>query len=122
MPVSSEEKEFVAYLLELMQPMGPITARSMFGGHGIFLESRMFALVAEGVLYLKTNDSTALNFQDKGLEAFTYEKNGKPYKMSYYQAPEDALEDSELMVEWARQAYQVAMSAATKKSKALISL
>ncbi len=53
MTTSGEEKEFVSYLVELMQSIGPVRAQAMFGGHGIFLEQLMFGLVADSVLYLK---------------------------------------------------------------------
>ena len=97
MPASSEEKKFVTYVVELMQSMGPVRAKSMFGGHGIFLEDLMFALVADSILYLKVDNETEDEFKSRGLEAFTYHKKGKDFKMSYYQAPEEALEDGEEM-------------------------
>ena len=50
-----------------------------------------------------------------GLEAFTYQKNGKTMHISYYQAPEEALEDSEIMSTWANKSYAVALRAAAKK-------
>ena len=91
MPSSTEEKEFVAYVVELMQTIGPVTAKSMFGGHGIFLEGLMFGLIADSTLYLKADKDTEHQFKTKGLEAFRYYKQGKEYKMSYYQAPEETL-------------------------------
>ena len=42
---------------------------------------------------------------------------GKEYKMSYYQAPEEALEDGEEMNLWANKAYGVALRASAKKRK-----
>jgi len=56
MPVSKEEREFVSYVVDMMSSIGPVYARGMFGGHGIYLEGLMFALVAEGVLYLKSDE------------------------------------------------------------------
>ena len=117
MPVSSEEKEFVAYVVDLMQSIGPVRAKSMFGGHGIFLEGLMFGLVADSVLYLKVNKETEMDFKTRGLEAFTYNKKGKEFKMSYYQAPEEALEDHEERKSWANKAYGAALKAASKKRK-----
>ncbi|MDY6791883.1 MAG: TfoX/Sxy family protein [Thermodesulfobacteriota bacterium] len=117
MPVSSEEKEFVAYVVDLMQSIGPVHARSMFGGHGIFLQGLMFGLIADSVLYLKADKQTENEFKARGLEAFTYNKKGKEFKMSYYQAPEEALEDAEEMNVWANKAYKTALKAASKKSK-----
>ncbi len=122
MPASKIEKEFVSYVVDLMQTIGPVRAKSMFGGHGIFLDELMFALVADNILYLKADKDTESEFKDRGLEVFTYNKKGKgaSYKaitMSYYQAPEEALEASEEMNLWANKAYNVALRAASKKRK-----
>lgn len=117
MPASSEEKEFVAYVVELMQSIGPVTAKGMFGGHGVFLDGLMFGLVADSVLYLKVDGETKDDFESRGLDAFTYAKKGKEFKMSYYQAPEEVLEDADEMSLWAKKAYGVALRAASKKRK-----
>jgi DNA transformation protein len=115
MPTLNEEKEFVSYILDLMQYIGLVKARAMFGGFGIFLDKNMFALVAEGVLYLKVDQQTRPDFEARNLEAFHYTKNNKTYTMSYYQAPEEALENSEDMNFWANQAYAVALRAKNAK-------
>ncbi|MEN8205629.1 MAG: TfoX/Sxy family protein [Pseudomonadota bacterium] len=117
MPTSKKEKEFVSYVVELMQSVGPVQAKSMFGGHGIFLEGLMFGLVADSVLYLKADADTEGEFKARGLEPFTYNKKGKEFKMSYFQAPEETLEDGEEMNAWANRAYSVALRAAAKKQK-----
>ena len=44
-------------------------------------------------------------------------KKGKEFKMSYYQAPEEALEKGEEMSSWAAKAYSAALRAASKKQK-----
>jgi DNA transformation protein len=115
MSVSNVEKEFVSYVVELMQSIGPVRAKGMFGGHGIFLDELMFGLVVDSILYLKADKETEKEFKESGLEAFTYNKKGKEYKMSYFQAPEESLEDSEVMRLWANKAYSTALRAASKK-------
>ncbi len=119
-PASKVEKEFVSYVVDLMQSIGPVRAKAMFGGHGVFLDELMFALVADNILYLKVDKETETEFKDRGLDAFAYQKKGKEtsykvIKMSYYQVPEEALEDSEEMNLWANKAYSVALRAASKK-------
>lgn len=115
MTTSSMEKEFVSYVVELMQTIGPVRAKRMFGGHGIFHDGLMFALIADNTLYLKTDANNENDYKDKGLEAFTYKKNGKDINMSYYQAPEEALESSDEMNSWATRAYKTAVRCASKK-------
>lgn len=87
MPQTTTSKAFVNYVVELMQVVGAVTAKSMFGGHGLFLDGLMFGVIANDVLYLKADKLTQDEFINKGLEAFSYQKNGKQFNMSYYQAP-----------------------------------
>ena len=104
--------EFVTHVLDLLEPLGPVSARRMFGGYGIYLDRLMFALVADDTLYLKVDDQTRGEFVAAGLEAFRYSKKGKIYQMSYHAAPEDALENAELLRDWARKAIDAALRAA----------
>lgn len=111
MPVSSE---YIAFLKELLAPLGPVQARRMFGGAGLYLDGVMFALIADEVVYLKADDETSKAFEDEGLEPFTYEGKAKPVQMSYWRAPDRLFDDQDEFVEWAG----VALGAARKtKSK-----
>ena len=110
--MSGRHNEFVSFVLELMQSIGPVSARRMFGGYGIFLDHLMFAIIVDNVLYLKTNQETETAFKTRGLDAFKYTKQGKEISLSYYQAPDEVFEDHNEMIIWANMAY----SAATRKS------
>jgi DNA transformation protein len=103
--------DFVHYLNEVFKPFGPIRARRMFGGYGIYHQDLMFGLVADDVLYLKADAELASEFEAKGLAQFTYVKQGKPMKMSYWQAPEEIFEDPNEADRWAQQAYAAALRA-----------
>jgi len=118
MTAASAEGAFVDYIVDLMQSIGPVNAKRMFGGHGIFLEGLMFGLVADSVLYLKADDTSSKDFTDMDLGAFTYIKQGKATKLSYYQCPEEALESAEEMNIWANKAYVSAIRKASEKSPA----
>ncbi|MGB5339425.1 MAG: TfoX/Sxy family protein, partial [Gammaproteobacteria bacterium] len=97
----AKQSEFVTYLVELLQTIGPVRAQRMFGGHGFFLDDLMFALESDNIFYLKADAETAGEFRERGLTAFTYMKQGKPCSLSYFQAPEEALESSVEMHAWA---------------------
>ena len=61
----------------------------MFGGAGIFADGLMIALVVDGVIYLKADDSIVPLFEREGLAPFSYEtKNGKRTLTSYWRMPE----------------------------------
>ncbi len=103
--------EFVEHLQEVFREFGPITARRMFGGHGIYHEGVMIGLVADDVLYLKADGASAPRYVAWGLAQFKYPKGDKLVAMSYYQAPEEALEDPTQMREWAQLAFEAALRA-----------
>ena len=113
--MSAKANEFVTHVLDLLEALGPVSARRMFGGYGIYLDQLMFALVAGDTLYLKVDDETRGEFEAASLEPFRYTKKGKSYQMSYHAAPENALEDAELLRDWARKAVDAAMRAARRK-------
>lgn len=117
MAISPEQREYVAHIVDLLQFIGPVESKSMFGGFGVFLEGLMFGLVADSELYLKVDAQNRQDYEDLGLQAFSYGKNGKEFKMSYYQAPEEAMEDGELLSVWASNAYSAAMRAAANKDR-----
>ena len=85
----------------------------MFGGHGIYHDGLMFALVADDTLYLKADNSSKQRFIDKNLPAFEYDKKDKTIKLSYYLAPEEIYDDPDEAVYWAKLAYQAALSSKT---------
>ena len=56
------------FLEDLFDEFGPVTVKRMFGGYGVYHRGLMFALVAEGTLYLKTDPGNVGHFLEKGLE------------------------------------------------------
>jgi len=117
MAISKKDKEFAAYVVDLMQSIGPVNAKAMFGGHGIFLDGLMFGLIADKILYLKADKNNLEEFTSRGLSPFTYNKKDKEMKLSYYQAPEEALENADEMNLWGNSAYSAALRAAKSKNK-----
>jgi DNA transformation protein len=111
------QNEFVAYLLELLEPFGPVKAKAMFGGFGIYRHDLMFGLVARDTLYLKVDDKNRADFEARGLAPFTYRKKGEGFSMSYFQAPYEAIDDAECLSNWAQKAYDAAMRAAQSERK-----
>lgn len=104
------------HVVETMRRFGAVEAKSMFGGWGLYHRGSFFALIAGDALYMKTDDENRADFEALGLQPFVYPvKDGQAIVMSYRQAPEEALEDPEVMAEWARRGYAAALRAAAKK-------
>jgi len=51
----ARRSEFVEHVVETMRLLGPVEAKAMFGGWGLFHQGAFFALVAGDTLYLKTD-------------------------------------------------------------------
>ena len=107
--------EFVNYIVEQLAPLGDVKARGMFGGFGIYLDGRMFALVADDTLYFKVDDANRAEFEREGLQPFRYERTDREVAvMSYYQPPAAAIDDRDLLCTWARKGVEAATRAASK--------
>lgn len=112
--------EFVVYLVDSLQVVGPVYTKRMFGGFGIFLDGLMFGLVADNIFYLKADEESQADFENAGLEAFKYTRNDRAIALSYYQAPEEAFDSLDVMREWANNAYAAALRSAAKSKKSKI--
>ena len=106
------DAEFLAFLKEQMAGFGPVAIRRMFGGAGLYRDGLMFALVADGALYLKADGRSKPDFEAEGLGPFVYQAGvGKNTVMSYWRAPERCLDDPDDMAEWCRRGFEAALRA-----------
>jgi DNA transformation protein len=88
----STSQDFLDFLLEQLAPLGPVAARRMFGGAGLFLDGLMFALIIDEVLYWKTDALTRADFDAESLAPFTYTRQGDVATLTNYRrAPERLL-------------------------------
>ncbi len=114
----SVSPEFLEFLKDQLRPFGPVSARRMFGGAGLFRDDLMFALIAEDTLYFKIDERNRLDFEAAGMAPFTYQGKGRKMQMSYYEVPPDILEDSAGLSEWAGKAFEAALAGAKAKNRA----
>ncbi|WP_176064411.1 TfoX/Sxy family protein [Anaeromyxobacter diazotrophicus] len=108
----------VEYAVELLGSVGPVQARAMFSGHGIYAEGVMFALLYRDELYLKADDVSRPRFVEAGCQPWVYESRTRVMTTSYYRPPDDAHESAEAMLPWARLALDAALRARAAKAKA----
>lgn len=104
--------------LSLLEPLGDVSPRAMFGGWGLYLDGRMFALVGDGQLYLKADDETRELFRAAGCRPFGMELRGKWKEMGYWTPPDAAADDRRELLPWARRAVEAAERAVAKKRAA----
>lgn len=100
---------FIEYVTEQLDALGGVRARKMFGGHGLYSEDLMFAIVVDDTLYLKVDAESRPQFEAMALEPFAYRRKQKLVTLrSFYAAPADSLDDAELLCRWAARAIRAA--------------
>ena len=82
----TQPTEFVQHVCENLASLGQISARSMFGGWGLYVDDQFCAIIYRDTLYLRVDDRTRQEFEARGCGPF------KPFAdkattLSYYEAP-----------------------------------
>ncbi len=112
----SEELE--SYIIEQLGPVGAVSSRRMFGGVGIYIDDVFCALISpdSGSLYFKVDDSNRADYEAAGSKPFMPFKD-RATIMSYYEVPEEVIEDPEALLRWAKKARAAALAAPRKRRK-----
>ena len=98
---------FRSFVLDQLEGLGDVSARTMFGGVGLYCDGFFFGIIASDVLYVKVDDENRLDFERAGSKPF------RPYAdrsstMQYWAVPLDVLESAPELIAWARKAVQAA--------------
>ncbi|HEX9757350.1 MAG TPA: TfoX/Sxy family protein [Nitrospiria bacterium] len=112
----SRYSEFLEFVVEQMSFLGRPRVRAMFGGHGVYQDNCIFAIIIEDRLYFKGDPTTRSEFEAKGLNPFTYVARGKSVTMQYFEAPPEVFEEPEAMRSRVQKALGVALRAKGSKT------
>ena len=109
---------FVDYLNDLFAALGPVRARPMFGGAGVYAGDLMFGLLdRDETIYLRVDDQNREAFEAAGSQPFRYPlKTGEEMVLGYWRMPDEALESPDAAADWGR----LAVDAATRKKAAKV--
>ncbi|MFA6266928.1 MAG: TfoX/Sxy family protein [Pseudolabrys sp.] len=106
------------FVHDLFRDFGTVQIKRMFGGAGIFADGVMFGLIADDVIYLKTDDNTRPAFEREKSKPFQFaKKSGQVMVTSYWRVPDRLYDDGNELADWARAAHSVAR-AKSKRSAA----
>ena len=108
----ANSRTFVDHALDLLSLLGPVQARSMFGGHGLYARGVMFGLLDDDELFFKTDGETRARFVEASCRRWVYPGMAET---SYYRPPDEAHEDAEAMLLWARLGLDAALRAQAVK-------
>ena len=117
--MAARDRDFEAWTSEHFAALGPLEHKRMFGAGAVYLRGVLFALLDDGEVWLKGDETNIPALEAAGSRPFTYEgKDGAVVKLGYWSLPETAVDDADEAVQWARGAVEVALrKAATKKPR-----
>jgi DNA transformation protein len=102
MRLKNKDDSFRDYVLDQLHMLWDVSCRTMFGVYGLYLGSDFFGIVYDGRLYFKTDETTQVKYRDRGMGPFA--PSGKQVLTSYYEVPEEIVEDDLRLASWAREA------------------
>jgi DNA transformation protein and related proteins len=108
---------FLSYVIDQLTGLGAVRTRRMFGGIGLYCDDLFFGLIDDDVVYFKVDDSNRADYTSRGSKAFRpVADDPSAVSMSYFNVPEDVLEDSDEVRRWARKSVSIAAAAAVVKA------
>src|SRR5689334_1344613 len=93
---------FEGRVLEGLSPLDGVTARPLFGGHGLYWRETIFGILFRGRLYLKVDEQSQADYVSRGMGPFR-PNEGQTLK-SYFEVPPEVIADPEALLSWAREA------------------
>jgi DNA transformation protein len=113
----SKNSGFYEYVMEdVLEEFSGITSKRMFGGFGFYKDGVIFGIIAEGKLYFKVGESNQKDYEAFGSAPFTFPmKNGKTTTISYWELPQQVMEDKALLAAWIEKSLQESISSKKKK-------
>ena len=107
LPSLAVTEGFRSFVLDQLAEVGDVSARSMFGGVGLYANGVFFGIIARDRLYLRVGDTNRADYERAKMKPF------KPYpgrssSMRYYAVPTDVLESAPALGTWAGKALAVA--------------
>jgi DNA transformation protein len=110
---SADDRAAASLAEDLFAPLGRIEVRRMFGGAGIYADGVFFAIVDRGEIFLKADAESEPLFAAAGARRFEYSRHDRdePMRLRFWTLPEEAIDDAEAALGWARRALAAALQA-----------
>jgi len=105
----------VEWVAEAMEPTGAVTSRRMMGGHTLYCDSTVFAVVADDLLWFKSDKDSDAAWDAARCPKFTYDRDGTTATMNYRRAPDAVYDEADELRRWAALALEAGHRAAAKK-------
>src|SRR3972149_7383553 len=97
---------FKKFVLDQLSSLGPVDARAMFGGHGLYHLGIFFGIIHKGRLFFRTDEVTRAEYIEAGMKTFS--PNAKQTLKNYFDVPPAVLDDHERLSAFAEKAIKCA--------------
>ena len=97
--MSPEDNSFKDFVLDQLSELNEIDCRLMFGGYGLYHRLIFFGIIFKGRLYFKTDPISKGEYTKRHMKPFR--PNTKQTLKTYYEVPDEILEDRERLTQWA---------------------
>ena len=114
----AHDPAFGEWVLEHFAGLGPMRIKPMFGAAAVYADDLIWALLDDGVVWLKVDEENEPALRAAGSRQFTYPtKDGQVMSMAYWSLPESAADDADEALAWARASIAAALRKAAKTRK-----
>lgn len=114
--MATRDPDFEGWVGEHFAALGPLEFKQMFGAGAVYSRGLIFALLDDGLVWLKADAVNIPALEAAGSRQFTYPgKDGAVMKLGYWSLPETAVDDPDEAAEWGRVAIEVALRKASAK-------
>ncbi|MBH1989230.1 MAG: TfoX/Sxy family protein [Myxococcaceae bacterium] len=107
--MAQELDSFSDYIIHDQLQALQIRGRRMFGGVGLYRGMTFFGLIWQGTLFFKTDDLSRNPYLKANMKPF--QPNPKQILKSYYQVPNEIVENREQLMLWAKEAIRIGQAA-----------
>ena len=107
--------DYQNFVLGQLDRLPALKARAMFGGWGLYSAGTFFGMVWKDRLFFRVGDENRESYTAAGSKAFS--PRATATSSNYFEVPDEVIEVSVELTEWALKAIQVAASAAPKHQK-----
>ncbi|QKJ86646.1 Competence protein TfoX [Paramixta manurensis] len=89
----NRSKQRIEQSKQVLSALGKIDARTQFGGYSLAVEKVIFAVVAEGELYLRACEQLKPYVVERQVPALVFIKRGMPVTLNYFRVDETLWKD-----------------------------
>lgn len=94
----NKSKRMIEEAKQRLIPLGEVKSRTQFGGYCLAVEKTVFAVVAEGELYLRACEQVQPYIAERKMKPLSMKKRGIPVELNYFQVDGALWSDGEQLL------------------------